>query len=86
MKMKMQVALGRVFLALLLAALILYASTLVPHFAESAKDMRRFTHTPRGFAILMGTVLLFAVVSNFIFVDVWNWLEARRRRKGTRPV
>jgi len=84
--MKMQMPFGKVFLALFLAALILYAFTFVPHFAESAKEMRRFTHTPRGFAILMGTVLFFAVVSKFIFVDLWAWLETRRRRKGTRSV
>jgi hypothetical protein len=75
---------GRVLLALFLGALVLYASTLVPHFAESAKEMRRFTHTPRGGPLLMGAVLLLAGVSKVILVDLWNWLETRSRHKATR--
>ncbi len=54
--------------------------------AEYTKEMQRFTHTSRGFALLMGIVISFSLVSKFIFVDLWHWRETRRGRKKTRSV
>jgi len=51
-------------LAFALAALISYAFSLVPHFAESVREMRRVTQTPRALSLQhvvmlgMGIILL----------------------------
>ena len=82
--MKTQPSPGRTLLALVLAGVILCGYRLIPNSAESIREMRRFTHTPRGGAILVGIVILFTGFSKLVFVDLWYWLEMRRRRKGTR--
>ncbi len=61
----------------LLALLVFELFTFVPHYAESAGQMRRFTHTPLGGALLVGGALLLALALNFVFVELWS-----RRREG----
>jgi hypothetical protein len=79
-----QASLMAVVWAFLLAQLVLGLATFVPHHAESVKQMRRFTHTPRGAAILLGGTFFLAWVLNFVFVELWSPREGRRRNKDTR--
>jgi membrane protein implicated in regulation of membrane protease activity len=64
----------------LLALLVLELFTFVPRYAESAGQMRRFTHTPLGGALLLGGTLLLALALNFVFVELWS----RRRERPSR--
>ncbi len=84
--MNTQPSCRRFLLAFALAGLIIYGYAFVPHSAEYTKEMQRFTHTSRGFALLVGIVISFSLVSKFIFVDLWHWRETRRDRKKTRSV
>jgi hypothetical protein len=84
--MKTQLSGRKIMLAFALAGLILYVYTFVPHAAQYTQEMQRVTHTPRGEAILMGGVVSLAVVLKLIFVDLWHWREAHRRRKKTGPL
>lgn len=60
----------RLFVAMVLAALILFGFTFIPHFDESVKETRRYAHSFPGFAVLLGIALLLAGVSKSIFVDL----------------
>jgi hypothetical protein len=66
----------------LLTAAVLELFTFVPQYAESAGQMRRFTHTPLGGALLFGGTLLLALALNLVFVELWSRREGRSRRKN----
>ena len=71
-----------IFCSLLLAGVVLELFTFVPHYAESAGQMRRFAHTPLGSALLFGGTLLLALALNLVFVELWSRREGRSRRKN----
>jgi hypothetical protein len=71
----------KLFVAMVLAALILLGFTFIPHFDQSVRQMQRFTHTSRGFVALIVITSLFAGISKLVFVDLWAWRETRGRRK-----
>ena len=71
-----------IFCSLLLAVVVLELLTFVPHYAESVAQMRRFTHTPLGAALLVGGAILLGLALKFIFVELWSRREERRRRKN----
>jgi hypothetical protein len=66
-----------IFCSLLLAVVVLELFRFVPHYAESVAQMRRFTHTPLGAALLVGGAILIGLALNFVFVELWS-----RRREG----
>jgi hypothetical protein len=72
-----------IFCSLLLAVVVLELFTFVPHYAESAGQMRRFAHTPLGSALLLGGTVLLALALNFVFVELWSRREGRRKRKNS---
>jgi hypothetical protein len=61
---------------------VLELFTFVPGYAESAGQMRKFTHTPLGGVLLVGGTLLLGLALNFAFVELWSRREERRRRKN----
>jgi hypothetical protein len=65
--------LGSVFVAVL----VLGVFTFIPSYAESVKEMKRFTHTLRGSMILIGGTILLSWLLNVIFVELWSRREAR---------
>jgi hypothetical protein len=65
----------------ILALVLLEMTRFIPHFAESATQMRKYIHTPLGAAILFGGVALLALVLNFVFVELWARREAHRRNR-----
>jgi hypothetical protein len=69
-----------IFCSLLLAVVVLELLTFVPHYAESVAQMRRFTHTPLGAALLVGGAILLGLALKFIFVELWSRREERSRR------
>jgi hypothetical protein len=83
-RMKTQLFAAKALCGFALTWLILYGYTFIPHSAESTREMKRLTHTPRGAAIMAGAIVLFSVASKLIFVDLWCWLETHRGRKRTR--
>jgi hypothetical protein len=66
-----------IFYSLLLGVVVLELFTFVPRYAESVAQMRRFTHTPLGAALLVGGAILIGLALNFVFVELWS-----RRREG----
>jgi hypothetical protein len=71
-----------VLCSFILALVVLEMARFIPHFAESAIQMRKYVHTPLGAAILFGGVALLALGLNFVFVELWARREAHRRNKG----
>jgi hypothetical protein len=71
--------LGSVFVAVL----VLGVFTFVPNYAESVKEMKRFTHTLRGSVILIGGTILLSLLLNFVFVELWSRREARSAKVRT---
>jgi hypothetical protein len=71
-----------IFCSLLLAVVVLELLTFVPHYAESVAQMRRFTHTPLGAALLVGGAILLGLALKFIFVELWSRREERSRRNN----
>jgi hypothetical protein len=59
------------------AVLVLGVFTFVPSYAESVKEMKRFTHTLRGAMVLIGGTILLSWLLNVIFVELWSRREAR---------
>src|SRR5579864_4241304 len=48
-------------------------------FLKSTIQMKTYTHTPRGFAFLIGGMALLSLTLNLIFVELWY---RREKRKG----
>jgi hypothetical protein len=71
-----------IFCSLLLAVVVLELFRFVPHYAESVAQMRRFTHTPLGGALLLGGTILLGLALNFIFVELWSRCREGRSRRN----
>jgi hypothetical protein len=72
-----------IFCSFLLAVVVLELFTFVPHYAESVAQMRRFTHTPLGAALLVGGAILLGLALTFVFVELWSRREERKKRNNS---